>query len=286
LVDISNKLPVHFVALFRPLLEAAQARNTPLFVVGATARDMILRYAHGLESPCTTIDIDVAIQVSEWDQFDRFVKALVDTGEFRSTNLGYRFVCANGETLDVLPFGPIAGAKSTVAFPKALDFVLSVVGLEEAFNASIKVILSRSPHLELQSCSPAGLAMLKLISWDHGFPGRAKDAEDFCFVAEHYIDAGNDIRLHTDASDLMQGVPIKLELAGAQLLGRDIARIAGTTLRDRAITILARETDPEGPLALISDALRRRVSWEEQFDETLVLLRGVLEGLMDKVSPR
>ncbi|HEX7573763.1 MAG TPA: hypothetical protein VF514_11765 [Bacteroidota bacterium] len=286
MVDISNKLPDNILALFKPLLEAAQEKNTPLFVVGATARDLVLKYAHGLESPRMSVDIDVAIQVSEWDQFNRFVKALVDTREFRSTNLGYRFVCTNGETLDVLPFGPIAGAKSLIAFPNALDFVLSVVGFEEAFEASIKVILSRSSHLELQSCSPAGLAMLKLFSWDHGFPGRAKDGEDFMFVAEHYFDAGNDIRLLTHASDLMNDVPVNLDLAGARLLGRDIARIAGTDLRARAIAILARETDPEGPLALVADALRRRISWAEEFDETLGFLRGVLAGLMDEVSPR
>ncbi|MCU7815375.1 MAG: hypothetical protein KZQ89_16900 [Candidatus Thiodiazotropha sp. (ex Lucinoma kastoroae)] len=55
--------------VFEAIAEVAAARGIPYFVVGATARDMILSHGHGIASKRATVDIDLGIEVAEWDEF-------------------------------------------------------------------------------------------------------------------------------------------------------------------------------------------------------------------------
>lgn len=155
-----------------------------MFVVGATARDILLKYAYGLEPSRLSFGIDVAIRVGDWRNVDRFAEVLTRGHEFQSTKLGFRFLRRTGETLDILPFGPIAGTAGQFEWPLTEGFVFSVIGFEAAFNAATRVILGQNPYIELPVCSLAGLAMLKLISWDEARTARSKDAEDFVYIRE------------------------------------------------------------------------------------------------------
>ena len=141
------------------------------------------------------------------------------------------------------------------------------------------MILSQNPYVELPVCSLAGLAMLKLISWDEARNARSKDAEDFVYIAMHYVDAGNDTRVIAETQGVLTSGTLDMELGGARLLGHDIGQISGPNLRERVIGILAREADAGGQLALVTDSVRRRISWEETIDGTLALIRSVLSGL-------
>jgi predicted nucleotidyltransferase len=280
-LDISNKLPSDLVAVFEALLRTAQREGIVLYVVGATARDLLMDYAFGMKSPRLSVDIDVAIRVRDWVDYLGFVGALAIANEMSPTGVAYRYRGRTGTIVDILPFGPIAGPDGQVTVRSAQDVIFSVLGFEEAFNASTPVIISRNPDLEILVCSVAGLAMLKLLSWNEAFPGRPKDAEDFIFLVEHYFDAGNDLRLMTEAPELLEGPRVDYELAGARLLGRDIGRIAGPAIRRKVVEILTREAKPRGQLALATNVARRRISYEETVDKVLEMLRAVLAGVRE-----
>lgn len=53
---------------------ALQAVAAPLgvefFLMGAAARDLILRYAHGIEAQRATEDVDFAVMVHDWHAYD------------------------------------------------------------------------------------------------------------------------------------------------------------------------------------------------------------------------
>ena len=87
-------------------------------------------------------------------------------------------------------------------------------------------------HLSIRVASLAGMAALKLIAWqDRGQENQGKDAVDFLLIAKSYHDAGNEDRIYTEELALLESLGHDPELAGIQLLGRDVAKICLDTTK-------------------------------------------------------
>lgn len=281
MVDISDRIPPSTVAVFEVFHGAAQKEGVPFFVIGAAARDMLFRDAYGLPVRRATRDIDIAIRIAAWDGYDRLVGALIATGDFKATENRHRHIFKESETIDIVPFGPIAGKKQSIAWPAIENTVMGVLGFEEAFRSAIPVTLRREPRLDVPVASLAGLAMMKLISWDESYPRRPKDGQDYYYITENYIDAGNDERLYTEASDLFEVDVFDRVVAGARLLGRDMSRLAEGDVPKKIYEIFVRESDPSGSLRLISDIVGTDISMQEKFDDIIALLHSVRDGLSE-----
>ena len=65
-----------------------------------------------------------------------------------------------------------------------------------------------------------------------------KDAADLHRLLTTYADAGNFDRLYDQESALLEAVEFDLELAGAELLGRDVARICPAPTLEQARALL------------------------------------------------
>jgi len=70
LLNLSPKIDSLFLTIFESLDTAASTVGIPYFIVGATARDMILSTGYGIEISRATADIDLGINVSSWDEFN------------------------------------------------------------------------------------------------------------------------------------------------------------------------------------------------------------------------
>lgn len=285
LIDISYRIPQTMVDLLQAVDDAAQKGGIPFFVVGAAARDMILRYGYGFPVRRRTLDVDIAVRVADWKEYNSLVGTLIASGEFDPTEIGHRFLFRATEIIDVVPFGPIAGQNKSIAWPPTEETVMRVTGFEESFRSAMMVTVRQDPHLELHVCTLAGLALMKLISWNESYPSRSADAEDFYYITENYIDAGNEERLHADAVDLLEVKSFDLGVAGAQLLGRDMAGLADDS-RGLVGTILESESDPLGSLRLISDIVRVSMSMQKKSDEVLELITRVREGFSEPMKNR
>lgn len=69
-LDLSSKVPREHVDVIRRVVRTATNLGlTRLFIVGAQARDLILQYAYNIAVRRATNDIDFAIVVESWDQF-------------------------------------------------------------------------------------------------------------------------------------------------------------------------------------------------------------------------
>ena len=281
LIDISDRIPPSLVAVYEAIQSAAQKGGISFFVIGAAARDMLLRYAYQLPVRRATRDIDIAIRVEDWKTFDSLVSILISTGDFKPTIPGHRFRFKGAELIDIVPFGQIAGTRQSITWPPTGETVMGVLGFDEAFRSAIAVTVRREPQLDVPVSTLAGLAVMKLISWDEAYPKRGKDGEDFYYVGENYIDAGNDDRLYNEASDLMGVEVFDRALAGARLLGRDMGHLAEGDAHRRIDGILARESDPSGSLKLISDIMGTNITMQEKFDEIVALLRSVRTGFSE-----
>lgn len=66
---------------------------------------------------------------------------------------------------------------------------MSVMGFNECYRHTETVLVRQEPDLTVKVVSLAGLAILKLVSWDDNLERRGKDAHDLFIIMKNYIDA-------------------------------------------------------------------------------------------------
>ncbi len=107
---------------------------------------------------------------------------------------------------------------------------------------------------EIRIVSLPALTILKLMAWtDRRLSQPGKDAYDLAGILRNYLDAGNKGRLYAEAAHLLDTPDFDYELAGAWLLGYDMAQLLPATARAPVAEILARESHSSGPVELVGD---------------------------------
>jgi predicted nucleotidyltransferase len=286
LLDLSEKVDKFTVELFEIIANVAGSMNAPFFVVGATARDIILEYGYGIEPIRATNDIDLGVEVSGWDQYTKLRDDLVATGKFEPTGEPQRLRYKRSVLIDIIPFVAIADPNGSFTWPPDHEVEMSTLGFNESYQHALTVRLRRKPDLDIKFANPAGLALMKLISWDDRHPERNRDAKDLGFLMRTYIDAGNEERLFEQEADiieiLQESGSYDYVRASARLLGRDISAIAHPETKESLLRILEKETSEGVPYRLVEDMRDGHGLASSDFEENLVLLEelkaGVLEG--------
>lgn len=286
LLDLSEKIDPSSVALFVAVNEAATFLGVEYFVVGASARDMILALGYGQQSRRATLDQDFGVRVASWEEFDKLKSVFLTTGLFQETKSMQRLLFQGALEVDIVPFGGIADDRGEIRWPPRQDIAMSTVGFEDAYHSALNVRVKSNPPLDIRVASAPGLTMLKLISWSDHPHRREKDALDLVFILEHYLDAGNLDRLYDEHLDLVDVADFDYVRAGARLLGRDIARIAAPKTLNRIKEILADATaEQEQPSLLIRHMMPKGSAFEDQpgkrFAELLTLLQVFAKGTED-----
>lgn len=82
-LNVASKLPRGLVELYRLINAQADALAISYLVIGATARDIILHHGFGAAIERGTRDVDFAIQVKSWQQFEQ-LKAKLFTNGFKA----------------------------------------------------------------------------------------------------------------------------------------------------------------------------------------------------------
>lgn len=62
LLNLSGKIDKLTIEIFECIAHVADSLNIPIFVVGGTARDIILQYGYGILTTRATADIDFGVQ--------------------------------------------------------------------------------------------------------------------------------------------------------------------------------------------------------------------------------
>jgi len=105
LLDLSGKIDGS-IPVFEDITGIADALGIPFFVIGATARDLILEVGYGIRSFRATKDLDLAIQVENWEKYNTLSAALLETGLFSESRSHHTFIYNKGELyIDIIPFG-------------------------------------------------------------------------------------------------------------------------------------------------------------------------------------
>jgi len=246
----------------------------PFVLIGAQARDLILTGKYGLTPGTTTHDIDLAIMVRDWADFNQLKDDLFKNGFAKVNGTEHKFCYKDAYTIDIVPFGKIED-NGQIAWPPDNDPKMSVVGFQEMYDNS--EVINIDDDLSLNVASLAGLTMIKLIAWNDRRYSIKKDGEDLALIMKDYADAGNLDRLYDgNDNDIVQDCAFDLELAGAQLLGRDIARIAGSKTKHSLLSILEKELDGDNDL-LIETML---ANFSENYDLTRDVLLSFRKGIL------
>lgn len=282
LLDLSGKIDEITVSAFGRIHKISSSMGIPFFVVGATARDILLDVSHGIGSKRATIDIDIAVFIENWDQFERLKDELIRTTDFSPTRETQRLLFKKRLPVDIIPFGGVAEKGNLIEWPPDRSFKMSVAGFRECYQHVVQVKISDKPELVINVVSLAGLTILKLISWDENSSRRQKDASDLVFIIQNYLDAGNLERLFEEALDIVDSGDYNYEAGSARLLGRDISKIAFTTTMAKLIEILKRESQRKQGHRIAIDMLQGNRFVEKTYEEIIALFDALLKGMTDE----
>jgi predicted nucleotidyltransferase len=280
LFNLSGKIEKPIVDALYFLKRIADSFGIPFFVIGAFSRDLILKHGYGIEPRRKTGDIDVGVEVANWEQFEKLKESLIATSQFSLTPDKQRLRCGT-ILIDILPFGPITDEDKKISWPPEHELMMSRVGFEEAYEHSVTVRLGSDPELDIKLASLPGLAIMKLISWKEKYPNRKRDADDLLLIMNKYEEAGNSERLYEEDLPLLQEEGFDIKLAGTRLLGRDMARISNPATFRIIKGILDAETEEMGQYKLITDMIRETGISDTRFDEILLQLEKLKQGIVE-----
>lgn len=284
LLDLSGKINDSIIEVCQALSAVTQSMDLPFYMVGATARDIVLEVAYGIERSRATKDIDFGVEVSGLEEFQALKQALVDTGDFHATKLAQRLMFRDGLPVDIVPFGDFASEDKSFGWsPPHDDTEMNILGFEEAFEHALQVRLSSDPAIEVKIASPAGWALLKIISWhDRPSPDCQKDAQDLALILSHYFETFIIDELYEKEEALLADEGFDLEIAGARLLGRDIAAIAKQQALATICDILDHEVSEDEPFKLVEDMIQVRMTDSTNtFTHHLTLLQKLRQGHLE-----
>lgn len=207
------------VELLRKLTVSFSRMHREFYVIGATARDIILKQVVGSESKRRTMDLDIAIAIPNWETFAEVQDVLVADGFEKSRDFKQRFYYREYE-LDIVPYGNVAKDNDIIYWPPEEDIAMSVKGFDEVLSNSITVSIDNEFSVKIASLH--GLFVLKLDAWVDRNLVTSKDAEDMSFILQNYFMANIDRGIHSEVYDWED---FQEYVAGAYWIAFDIANL-------------------------------------------------------------
>lgn len=280
LLDLSGKIDQQTVTTLSIVKKVADALHIPFFIVGASARDFILKHCYGIESRRMTMDIDIGVEVASWEQFNKLTESLLSTPKISSVTKPQKFRC-DSNFFDIIPFGKITDKNRRTSWPPEHEIFMNMLGFKEAYENSITVRLSSSPELDIKLPTLPGLVLMKIISWKDKYPERKNDAEDLLLIIREYGRAGNFDRLFDKEQELLEEENFDVINAGIRLLGRDMAKIADQNTLSAVRNILDGETEERSQFKLVTDMITGTPTFLDKFDDILFQVKKLRQGLVE-----
>ncbi|RJG16082.1 nucleotidyl transferase AbiEii/AbiGii toxin family protein [Massilia cavernae] len=241
-VSADRPLNPVILAILRALHLATAQLGYSYFLVGATARDVMMTHVFGIQTRRATHDVDFAVALEDWHSFDVLKNALINTGDFEAADrhahrLHYKLAeFGTAFPLDLIPFGGVEHKPHEIAWPPDMNVVMNVTAYAEALRFSLEVDVG--DQLVVRVVSIPGLVALKLLSWNDRGLSDNRDAQDLFFILGHYHEAGNEQRLYDEEFAILEACGFDPSLAGARLLGLDTRLILEERSRNALLAVL------------------------------------------------
>ena len=186
------------IELLRKLTDSFGRMDREFYVIGATARDIIVQQLLDTASTRRTKDLDIAIAIPDWDAFEQITERLIADGFKKSNDMYQRFYYGAYE-VDIVPYGVVAKEDDNIYWPPEEVVAMSVKGFDEVLSEAITV--SIDDEFKVKIASLHGLFLLKLNAWLDRNAKTSKDAEDMSFILSNYFMANLDREIHQEVYD-------------------------------------------------------------------------------------
>ena len=186
------------IELLRKLTDSFGRLDREFYVIGATARDIIVQQLLDTASTRRTKDLDIAIAIPDWDAFEQIKERLIADGFKKSNDMYQRFYYGAYE-VDIVPYGVVAKEDDNIYWPPEEVVAMSVKGFDEVLSEAITV--SIDDEFKVKIASLHGLFLLKLNAWLDRNAKTSKDAEDMSFILSNYFMANLDREIHQEVYD-------------------------------------------------------------------------------------
>ena len=186
------------VELLRKLTDSFNKMGREFYVIGATARDIIMQQLLDTESRRRSNDLDIAIAIPDWDTFEQVKQKLIADGFEKSTDMQQRFFYGEYEH-DIVPYCVVAKEDDNIYWPPEEVVAMSVKGFDEVLSEAFTV--SIDDEFKVKIASLHGLFLLKFNAWLDRNAKTSKDAEDMSFILSNYFMANLDREMHQEVYD-------------------------------------------------------------------------------------
>ncbi|MDL2303895.1 nucleotidyl transferase AbiEii/AbiGii toxin family protein [Bacteroides sp. OttesenSCG-928-D19] len=248
--------------------------NVDFYVIGATARDIILSNLYNLIPDRKTNDLDIAIAITDWSQFQSIEENLPKKEGFtKSKGQKQRFIYDGTYVIDIVPFGDVAKDDGNIYWPPDETIAMSVWGFPEMADSTISVEIDEEFSIKIASLP--GLFILKLVAWKDRHLSGSKDAYDMALLLTNYLDINME-RAVEEHYDLYETDAFDQVIAGAQLMARDVKLL----IRDNETTleylrkILAKEIELAEESQLINQLVESDASLK--YEQVLTCLYSIV----------
>ena len=244
-----------------------QSKKIDFYIVGATARDILLTNLYGLIPERKTMDIDIAIAISNWEEFEIIERELPQREYFeKDSHQKQRFIYKGFYAIDVIPFGKIAQKDGNIYWPPDGVIAMSVSGFPEIGAATISVSIDNEFTIKVSSLS--GFFLLKLMAWKDRYLSSSKDAYDIALILLHYLEI-NEQRAYEEHYDLYEAEPFDQVEASGRLIARDVKALIG--YNKDTMTYLIKILEKEITLAQESPLVNQLVKTSKRLNPMQVL---------------
>ena len=238
LVDLLGKLSASFLKM-----------NHDFFVIGATARDIVVQQLLDMSSRMKTRDLDLAIAITNWQEYGAVKDALVADGFEKDPSKPQRFYYGDYE-IDVVPYGYVAKEDDNIYWPPEETIAMSVKGFDEVLSDAITVDIDGKFSIKIASLH--GLFLLKFNAWMDRHLVTSKDAEDMSFILSNYLMANLGREVHMEVYDWDD---FDEYVAGAYWLAHDLADLLTADQLDYYANQIASELQKEEQSYLLNQML-------------------------------
>ena len=256
-----------------------------LYVVGATARDLMMKMLDESPSKRKTRDLDVAIALSDWSQFDNLSKELL-ANHFQKEKAKQKFYYKgeqnkNDYEVDIVPFGDIA-EDEVIQWPPDSTPEMSVKCFTDVMNHSIPISVDEKFTVHIAPL--AGQFFIKLDSWMDRHDYNHKDADDMFFILDKFYMTSvmNDQTPTEDVDDNEENL-----IRGAQWIASIMRSILSTVHLNYYSDKIKEELDKKTESQLIKDfILLYGDEKDDAYETCYAIWNNIYEILNKEISVR
>ena len=244
------------VETLQALTECYAALGEEVYVVGAAARDIAMRLLNVSNTPRRTLDLDVAVALDDWSQYERLAQLLLQNHFVKAPERQcFYYVGPQGQNryeVDIVPFG-VVEHDGRVAWPPEGSPVMSVRCFSEVMSHADRVTVEDVFSFRLASLS--GLFLLKLDTWSDRHFNTRKDASDLVYILQNVYVAYALTRDGLPQEVDVEARTFDITVAGAEWIAADLRTILSPHNRQYYAAMLQEEVDKEDESLLLNDLL-------------------------------